>query len=175
MYKNKDSARNFVHYIAESQRQELHGSLSSRLFYSILMDGSVDKGRVEDELMVILFCQRDDTSQEVKTCARYLCVVEPKRSDADGLLECLSRALTSMGLNTSSTERMLLVFRDTLFLLAAVQMVHLLTCLIKMESEESFKVLYLGYSGHGAMLIGWKLHAKMLCPASSSMILMTCS
>ena len=54
-YKNRDSARNFVHYIAESQRQQLLTSLSSCHFYSILMDGSVDKGRVENELFVILF------------------------------------------------------------------------------------------------------------------------
>ena len=68
-YKNRDSARNFVHYIAESQRQQLLISLSSCHFYSILMDGSVDKGRVENELFVILFCKKDDNLQEVRTCA----------------------------------------------------------------------------------------------------------
>ena len=42
-YKNKDFARNFVHYIAESQRQQFHISLASCHFYSVLMDGSTDK------------------------------------------------------------------------------------------------------------------------------------
>ena len=56
-YRNRDSACNFVHYIAESQRQEdFHHQLSSCHFYSLLMDGSVDKGQVENELMVILYC-----------------------------------------------------------------------------------------------------------------------
>ena len=96
-YKNRDSARNFVHYIAEGQRRELHSSLSSCCFYSILMDGSVDKGRVENELMVILYCKRDDTSLEVKTCARFLCVLEPKKADSDGLLACLGTALKPLG------------------------------------------------------------------------------
>ena len=97
-YKNRDSARNFVHYIAEGQRRELHSSLSSCRFYSILMDGSVDKGRVENELMVILYCKRDDTSLEVKTCARFLCVLEPKKADSDGLLACLGTALKPLGI-----------------------------------------------------------------------------
>ena len=43
-YKNRDSARNFVHYIAESQRRQLHVSLASCHFCSVLMDGSADKG-----------------------------------------------------------------------------------------------------------------------------------
>ena len=67
------------------------------------MDGSADKGRVENELFVILFCKQDDTLQddtlqEVKTCARYLCVLEPSKADADGLIECLSRAVKCMGI-----------------------------------------------------------------------------
>ena len=43
-YKNRVSARNFVHYIAESQRQHLYTTLGSNHFYSILMDSSTDKG-----------------------------------------------------------------------------------------------------------------------------------
>ena len=66
-YKDRDSAHNFVHYIAESQRRQFHVSLASCHFYSILMDSSTDKGRVENELFVILFCKRDDTLQDVQT------------------------------------------------------------------------------------------------------------
>ena len=77
------------------------------------MDGSTDKGRVENELFVILFCKIDDTLQEIRTyarylyvcilifinfCARYLCVLEPTKADADGLLQCLCKALGSMGI-----------------------------------------------------------------------------
>lgn len=103
-YKNRDSARNFVHYIAESQRQQLRVSLASHHFYSTLMDGSADKGRVENELFVILFCKQDNTLQEVRTCARYFCVLEPTRADADGLIECLCRALQSMGIEDLKRE-----------------------------------------------------------------------
>lgn len=98
-YKNRDSARNFVHYIAESQRQHLYTTLASRHFYSILMDSSTDKGRVENELFVILFCQKDDAQLELKTTARYYCVLEPRKTDADGLVECLGTALKGMGID----------------------------------------------------------------------------
>lgn len=93
-YTNRDAPRNFIRYIAEAQRQEFHLSLSSQHFYSILMDGSTDKGRVENELFVILHCKKDEEMQEMKTCARYLCVQEPLKADADGLIDCLSKVLT---------------------------------------------------------------------------------
>ena len=70
------------------------------------MDGSTDKGRVDNELFVILFCKRDDSLQEIRTCARYFCVLEPTKADADGLVECLCRTLKSMGIeNLLERER----------------------------------------------------------------------
>ena len=98
-YKNRDCAHNFVHYIAESQRRQLHVSLALCNFYSVLMDGSADKGRVENGQFVILFSKRDDAQQQIRTCAKYFCVLEPTKADEDGLVECLSRALKSMGID----------------------------------------------------------------------------
>ena len=76
--KNRDSAHNFVHYIAESQRQHLYTTLASSHFYSILMDSSTDKERVENELFVILFVKK----LELKTTARYYCMLEPRKTDS---------------------------------------------------------------------------------------------
>jgi len=98
-YNNRDSARNFVHCIAESQRKLFYAKLESCHFYSMLMDSSTDKGRVENELFVILFCEKDDVLLELKTTARYYCVLEPRKSDADGLVECLGLALKGMGVD----------------------------------------------------------------------------
>ena len=78
------------HHVLKTQLQVRLASCHS---YSVLMDGSADKGRVENELFVILFGKRDDTQQQISTCARYFCVLEPTKADADGLIECLSRAL----------------------------------------------------------------------------------
>ena len=68
-------------------------------FYRILMDSSTDKGRVENELFVILFCEKDHVLLELKTIARYYCVLEPRKTDADGLVECLGAALKGMGID----------------------------------------------------------------------------
>ena len=97
-YKTRESASKLVHYIAESQRQDLHHNLSSHHFYSGLMDGSVDKGKIENELFVILFCQKVDELEEIRSSARFFCVFEPRKADADGLIKCLSSALHSMGI-----------------------------------------------------------------------------
>ena len=48
-YKNKDSACNFVYYIAESQRKQLHASLATCHFYSISMDGWLYRQRSSRE------------------------------------------------------------------------------------------------------------------------------
>ena len=76
------------------------------------MDGSADKGRVENELFVILFCKHDDTQQQISTCARYFCVLEPAKADADGLIECLSRALKSLGVENLLERESVLSVRE---------------------------------------------------------------
>ena len=58
------------------------------------MDGSTDRTKVENELVVVLYCQKDDAKE---SCARYFTVIEPNKADADGLILCLGKALQSMG------------------------------------------------------------------------------
>jgi len=80
MYKNKESVHNFVHYIAESKKQQFDVSVASCCFYSILIDSSTDNGQIKYELLdVILFCKTDDTLQEVKPCARYFAYCSQQR------------------------------------------------------------------------------------------------
>ena len=76
------------------------------------MDGSTDKGRVENEMFVILFSKKDEDKQEMKTCSRYLCIVEPAKADADGLIECLRNALTCMGVEDILARESVLGVRD---------------------------------------------------------------
>ena len=51
------------------------------------MDGSVDAGKIEDELIVILYCSKDDTCEEIRSCTRFFLVEVPSRADAAGLVE----------------------------------------------------------------------------------------
>ena len=70
-YNTKDSAKTFIHYIAESECQLFISSLSSARFYSFVMDGLTDAGSVEDEVIVILYSTRDNATQEIRSCARF--------------------------------------------------------------------------------------------------------
>ena len=92
-YKNDVSAKCFTHYLAQSQRDHFVCSLSKSHYFSFLMDGRTDSGKVEDELVVVLHCKQDDIVKEIRTCARYLSVVTPNKADTDGLVDCLKEAL----------------------------------------------------------------------------------
>ena len=63
------------------------------------MDGSTDAGNVEDELVVILYCYRDDTAQEARSRARYLSLEVPTKADTKGLIKCLGNALKPLGVD----------------------------------------------------------------------------
>ena len=46
-YKTAKAAKSFTHFIAESQHQQLVIGLNSVKFFSILMDGTTDAGKIE--------------------------------------------------------------------------------------------------------------------------------
>ena len=64
-----------------------------------LMDGSTDAGNGEDELVVIFYCYKDDTAQEVRSCARYVSLEIPTKADTEGLIKCLGDALKTLGVD----------------------------------------------------------------------------
>jgi len=86
--------RFFTDYIAKSQRQgfiEYFGKYCH--FFSFLIDGSVDAENVEDELVVIQYCKRDDICEEIRSVTRYFAVRSPMQGDADGLFNSLGVTL----------------------------------------------------------------------------------
>ena len=96
-YKNDVSAQSFTHYIAESQRIEfLRSFCSESPFFSFLIDGTTDSGNIEDELIVVLYCKKDDIAKEIKSCARYLSVVTPDKANTEGLVKCVKKAMTRL-------------------------------------------------------------------------------
>ena len=62
------------------------------------MDGSTDAGNTEVELVLVLYCTKDDVAREIRSCTRYLAVVSPTHSNAGGLIDCLGQALRRLGL-----------------------------------------------------------------------------
>ena len=107
-YKTRESAHNFLRYIAEAQQQEFQRVISNSQFFSILMDGSVDKGKVENEVLLVQYCQLDNDSEEVISCSRFLKLVEPRKADANGLVECLGKGLQVMGVSDISDSEQVL-------------------------------------------------------------------
>jgi len=64
------------------------------------MDGFTDAGNVEDELVLVLYCTQDAAAQEMRSCVRYLSLEVPTKSDADGLIRCVSNALQTLGVES---------------------------------------------------------------------------
>ena len=62
------------------------------------MDGSTDAGNVEDEVVALLHCRKDDAAEVVRSCSRYFSVQVPEKADADGLVKCLGTALCELGI-----------------------------------------------------------------------------
>ena len=161
-YKTADSAKLFIHLIAESQRQQFLQSLSisSTPFFSFLLDGSTDAGNVEQELVFVLFCYIDDNTKEIRSCTRYLAVVDPARTNTEGLIDCLGRALERLGIRLESKEGVLkvegrpgLVGGGSDGASVNVGIHHSMKAHIQSMSH--------GYFGLGASLTAWSLLVRM--------------
>ena len=55
----------------------------------------------EDELIVLLYCSKDATAQEMTPCTHYLSIQSPGKADASGSLSCVSEVLKFMGVENT--------------------------------------------------------------------------
>ena len=63
-----------------------------------LMDGSTDAGNIEQKLIILLSCKKDDAAGEIKSYARFFSVATPNKADSCGLVKCLSESLSPLGI-----------------------------------------------------------------------------
>lgn len=75
-------------------------TLSKAKFFSVLMDGSTDKGNIDDEMFLVTHCDIDGLDERVHTRMDFLCVRRPASVTATGLLSCLEGALQCLGIET---------------------------------------------------------------------------
>ena len=94
------TAKTFCHYIAETRREDLAENLASAKFFSILMDGSTDKGNIDDEMFLALWCDVDGTDEKVHTRMVFFAVARPTDVTASGLFECLQTSLQRIGISS---------------------------------------------------------------------------
>ena len=175
-YRTKYSAKNFTHYIAEAQRHTFIEDLSSVHFFSFLMDGSVDAGKVEDELIVIviLYCMKDNLSEEIRSCTRFFSVQAPSRADAAGLIECIGGALKKLGIDNLLDQAKVLGVEGKPVLVGGGTDGASVNISEQNGMRGTMQRALLGYFGDGAMLIAWSLLIKIPCQVSCSKISRRC-
>lgn len=58
-------------------------------------------------MIFVLYCKRDDKAKVIKSHTRYLALLNPTSSTAEGLVDCLSDALKWLDIDVSQKEGVL--------------------------------------------------------------------
>ena len=103
-YKTETAAKTFTHYIAESERQKLVHTLQSAKFFSLLMDGSTDAGNIDNDLLLVVWFDKEGVGENVCTHSSYFKVNRPSSVSAEGLFQVLADTLQSLGITVVSRE-----------------------------------------------------------------------
>ena len=98
-YVNENAGKTFCKYIAEARSIDLHKTVTDAKFFSILMDGSTDVGKIDDELFLVQWCDINATDEKIHSRMDYFTVARPENSDVKGLFQCLQSALQTIGIN----------------------------------------------------------------------------
>ena len=86
-YTNERSGRMFVHYIAEAKRQMLVDKIANVKFYSQLLNGSTNTGNIDNEMLLLVWCDLDGHDNKIHTRMSYFKVARPKSVTGEGLFE----------------------------------------------------------------------------------------
>lgn len=68
------------------------------------MDGTTDKGNIDDEIFLTLWCDVESTHERVHRTMLYFGLSRPKEVNAQGLLGCLQTSLQSIGISTLNAD-----------------------------------------------------------------------
>ena len=104
-YTNENAGKEMIHYIAESRKQELMKRLGDASFFSLLLDGSTDKGNIDNELVLIMWCDINGSDEKIHTRSDYFTTVRPQSVTAEGLFKVLENGLHCLGINKISAEK----------------------------------------------------------------------
>ena len=73
-------------------------TLSSAKLFSMLMDGTADKGNIDIELFLVLHCDITSSDEKVHTRMSSFTVARPQTLTAEGLFESLQSGLRQLGI-----------------------------------------------------------------------------
>ena len=77
-YRNVNSCKEFIHFIAESGRQQLNAMVTNAHFFSLLMDGSTDASNHDNELILVQWCDTNSSDEKVQSRLSFLTVHQPQ-------------------------------------------------------------------------------------------------
>ena len=97
-YTYECNGRTFEHYIAEARQKELAEKVVGAKFYSLLIDGSTDKGNIDNKAVLAVWCDPNCSDEKVHTRISYLALIRPKFVTGEGLFEVLGQALSKLGI-----------------------------------------------------------------------------
>ena len=64
----------------------------------VLLDGSTDKGNIDNEAMLVVWCDLDGHDEKIHTRLSYFKLARPKHVTAEGLFEMLAHCLQCLGI-----------------------------------------------------------------------------
>ena len=92
-YTNERCGRVFVHCIAEARRREIVNKINHTKFFSILLDGSTDKGNIDNEVILLIYCDTDGHDEIIHTRTMYFKLIRPTSVTAEGLFDVVQKCL----------------------------------------------------------------------------------
>ena len=92
-YTNERSGRVFVHCIAEARRREIVNKINHTKFFSILLDGSTDKGNIDNKAILLIYCDTDGHDEIIHTRTVYFKLIRPTSVTAEGLFDVVQKCL----------------------------------------------------------------------------------
>ena len=101
VYQTETAAKTFTHYIAESERLKLLDTLQSAKFFSLLMDGSTDVGNIDNELLFVVWVDKEGMGEQVGTHSSYFRLKSSSSVSAQGIFQVLAAALQSLGITVA--------------------------------------------------------------------------
>ena len=97
-YTDDNAGKTFVHYIAESRKQELVDDVKRAKFFSLLIDGSTDKGNYDNEVVMVALCDTEGSDEKIHTRLQYFTVMRPAAVSGSGLFAMLENSLKPFGI-----------------------------------------------------------------------------
>lgn len=104
-YINENAGKEMIHYIAESRRQELMTKLANAKFFSVLLDGSTNKANIDNEVLLVVWCDSGGSDKKVHTRMEYFTIIRPQSVTAEGLFKVLEGGLQGLGISNISAEK----------------------------------------------------------------------